>query len=547
MTRDKLKYLFVLMKIFNTLTQKKETFIPMDPNCVRIYNCGPTVYNYNHIGNFRSYMFVDILRRYLKFRGYELDHTSNITDIDDKIIQNAIKENKTINEFTKTYIEAFLEDLKTLNIEPVEHRPRATEYIKEMIDLMKNLEKNQHVYVVDGNVYFKIQTFKDYGKLSHIDKSHLLAGASQRFDVDEYTKDDVRDFALWKKPVLENEPRWESPFGEGRPGWHLECSAMIRGIYGKKGIDIHIGGVDLIFPHHENEIAQSEGAYPEDNFVRYWMHNEHLLVNGKKMSKSLGNFFTLRDLVTLEGATKLVEENRAPEWILDFIKKGYIAKAIRYVLMSTHYRQKLNFTFEQIEMAHQNITKLQNTIDKIFQILKEKFHDAKTKEDIEAIYFSLREKDTKPAGSKNEELIESSSFAYKPFMSFIEAMDDDLNISRALASVFELVHDINEIISEIELKNQIQEKYHKDLIDSLIVLYAINTVLGVLEFSVKEQSSSLSMEKIKWIEEKIKERGEARKNKDFKRADEIRDELIKEGIILIDLPTGTKWELKQST
>jgi cysteinyl-tRNA synthetase len=532
------------MKIFNTLTQKKEEFIPKDPERVKIYNCGPTVYNFNHIGNFRSYIFVDILRRYLKFRGYKLDHTSNITDIDDKIIQNAIKENKTIDEFTEPYIKAFLEDLQTLNIEPVEHRPRATEYIPLMIELMKELEKHGHIYTIDGNVYYKIQSFKDYGKLSRIDKSQLMAGASQRFDLDEYTKDDVRDFALWKKPVLDKEPRWESPYGEGRPGWHLECSAMIRGIYGKEGIDIHIGGVDLIFPHHENEIAQSEGAYPSDNFVRYWMHNEHLLVNGKKMSKSLGNFYTLRDLVTLEGAKRLIKENRAPEWLMDYIQKGYIAKAIRYVLLSTHYRQKLNFTFEQIEQAHQNILKIQNTIYRILKILKENFNEEWTEEKIKNYYQQLILEDKSPIGRKNENLVSKDSLAYQPLKNFIEAMDDDLNISKAIASLFELIHNVNQVMNDIEFKNLKEEKIKKDLMDSLIILYAFNTVFALFEFNPEKQQLSLSEEKIEWIIKKIQERNDARKKKDFHKADAIRDELSREGIILIDTPSGTKWELK---
>ena len=546
MTLTETGFFSKLMKVFNTLTQKKEEFIPKDPERVKIYNCGPTVYNFNHIGNFRSYMFVDILRRYLKFRGYKVDHTSNITDIDDKIIQNAIKENKTIQEFTEPYIKAFLEDLKTLNIEFVEHRPKATDYIPQMIELMEELEKNGHIYTMDGNVYYKIQTFKDYGKLSHIDKAQLMAGASQRFDVDEYTKEDVRDFALWKKPALEKEPRWQSPYGEGRPGWHIECSAMIRGIYGKDGIDIHAGGVDLIFPHHENEIAQSEGAYPNENFVRYWMHNEHLLVNGKKMSKSLGNFYTLRDLVTKEGVQKLIQENRAPAWLLEYVEKGYIAKAIRYVLLATHYRQKLNFTFEQIEQAHHNISRIQNTIHKILKILKDDYNEDWTEEKIKTYYEELRKNDPNPIGKKNEHLVSVDSLVYSSLMSFIEAMDDDLNISKAIASLFDLVQNINQIISDVEIKNVRSEKIKKDLFDALIVLYAFNTVLGLFEFSQPVEEKKLPEEKIQWIEKKILERSEARKNKDFKTADKIRDELLQEGIVLIDTPSGTKWEIKNS-
>ncbi|MCS7206172.1 MAG: cysteine--tRNA ligase [Leptospiraceae bacterium] len=533
------------MKIFNTLTQQKEEFEPHDPYNVKIYNCGPTVYNYNHIGNFRSYVFVDILRRYLKFRGYVLNHTSNITDIDDKIIQNAIKENKSIYEFTSVYTQAFLEDLQTLNIEPVEHRPRATDYIPQMIEIIKELERHGHIYTVDGSVYYRISSFPDYGKLSKIDKASLMAGASQRFDVDEYTKEDVRDFALWKKPTMENEPRWNSPYGEGRPGWHIECSAMIRGIYGKGGIDIHIGGVDLIFPHHENEIAQSEGAYPNENFVKYWMHNEHLLVNGKKMSKSLGNFYTLRDLVTKEGVQKLLEENRAPEWLLDLVNNGSIAKAIRYVLLATHYRQKLNFTFDQVEQAHTNITKIQNTINRILKVLKDLYSEEWNTEKLIQVYENKKQQDPHPPGRKNEQLVSSDSPAYNPLKNFIEAMDDDLNISKGLAALFDLIHEVNLLLDKIELQNIQQPEFQQHLKDYLLVLYAINTVLGLFDFDIS-LSSQLSVEKIQWIESKIQERNLARKQKDFSKADQIREELKKEGIILLDTPTGTKWEILQN-
>lgn len=530
------------MKLFNTLTQKKEELKPIDPEEVKIYNCGPTVYNYNHIGNFRSYVFVDILRRFLKFRGYRLNHTSNITDIDDKIIQNAIQENKSIYEFTEVYIQAFLEDLKTLNIEPVEHRPRATDYIPAMIDLMKNLEKNHHIYEIDGNVYYKISSFPDYGKLSKIEKSQLLAGASQRFDADEYTKEDIRDFALWKKPTKEKEPRWDSPYGEGRPGWHLECSSMIRAIYGESGIDIHIGGVDLIFPHHENEVAQSEGAYPNDPFVRYWMHNEHLLVNGKKMSKSLGNFYTLRDLVTIEGVKKLIEENRAPKWLLEYVEKQYIAKAIRFVLLATHYRQKLNFTFEQIESAYQTIEKIQNTIYRILKFLKAITNQEWNLKSIEYEYQNRFAKDTNPPGKRGGLLVSISSIAFAPLKNFIDAMDDDLNISLAISALHDLVHKVNSFLDDYELKqNTIKGTMIQELQDSIIVFYGMNQIFAVFEFDLKEEEA-VSQDLQKWIEEKIQERETCRKQKNYQKADEIREELLKKGIQLIDLPTGTKWK-----
>ncbi len=531
------------MKIYNTMTQKKEELIPIQKDVVRIYNCGPTVYYYNHIGNFRSYIFVDILRRYLKFRGYKVQHTSNITDIDDKIIQNAIQENKTIEEFTKPYIGAFLEDLKTLNIEPVEHRPFATHYIPQMFELIRELERNGHIYVMDGNVYFKISTFPEYGNLSHLDKKQLLAGASQRFDVDEYTKEDVRDFALWKKPVLPHEPKWQSPWGEGRPGWHIECSAMIRGIYGKEGIDIHIGGVDLVFPHHENEIAQNKGAYPDDNFVKYWMHNEHLLVNGKKMSKSLGNYYTLRELIDYSEAQRLVKENRAPEFILEFIKQGKMGKILRFVLLSTHYRQKLNFTFEQLQLANQNIEKIQNAIYEAIRILSNEFNENYFKDEIQKDYESRFHADTNPPGQKNQYLIKKDSVFYPVLEKFIEAMDDDLNISVAFASVHELVSLIHQVMEEVFLKNKKTETIKDSLKQALLLFYAFNLIFGVFSFN-SESDSQLSPDEIQWIEARISERSIARKNKDFKKADEIRNELENKGIILIDTPTGTKWQRK---
>jgi cysteinyl-tRNA synthetase len=511
-----------MLKLFNTLSQKKEEFRPADPNRVTIYNCGPTVYNYNHIGNFRSYIAVDQLRRYLQFRGYGVEHTSNITDIDDKIIDAALARGQTIEEFVAPYIDAFLEDLKTLAIEPVEHRPRATHYIDSMLQMMKDLEANGHTYVLDGSVYYRISSFPEYGRLSKIDAANLISAAGGRFDADEYTKEDVRDFALWKKPTRPGEPAWNSPFGMGRPGWHLECSAMIHSIYGHDGIDIHAGGIDLVFPHHENEIAQSCGAHPGRNFVRYWFHNEHLLVDGKKMSKSLGNFYTLRDLTTEEGVNRLIQEGRAPDWLIETLRSGEIARCIRYVLLSTHYRMKLNFTFAQIQSARSSIERMQKVIDRLIHAT------GLSEEEIEKLYTERR---GHQPGRGGEKLALYSKESIESLEEFIEAMDDDLNISRALASTFELLPKAN---TALDRKAAVEE-----LTDFLIVLYGMNCVLGILRFHEEKKSTALSEEEIKtWIEK----RNEARRRRDFAEADRIRNELLAKGIILKDTPGGTIYE-----
>ncbi|MBW7857307.1 MAG: cysteine--tRNA ligase [Leptonema sp. (in: Bacteria)] len=520
-----------MIRLFNTLSQKKEDFKPQNPNRVTIYNCGPTVYNLNHIGNFRSYVTVDVLRRYLKFRGFQVDHTSNITDIDDKIIDNALKSGLTIDEFVAPYIKAFLEDLETLSIEPVEHRPRATKHIDSMLQMMNNLEQNGHTYELDGSVYYRISSFRDYGRLSKIEAENLVSAAGGRFDADEYTKEDVRDFALWKKPTRPNEPAWPSRFGEGRPGWHLECSAMIRNIYGKGGIDIHAGGIDLVFPHHENEIAQSCGAHPGENFVRTWFHNEHLLVEGKKMSKSLGNFYTLRDLVTHEGATKLVKENRAPEWLVSFVDSGVIAKCVRYVLLSAHYRMKLNFTFAQIQSARTSIDRIQTVVDRLLEVT------SLTENEIEQEYD--RRNIMKAGQSPSPDIVSHSEIAKKAIDDFIEAMDDDLNISKGLAALFDLLPKINSYLD----KNTDADNHAtiQNSTDFLMVLFGINKVLGLLTF---KQELPIAIQTIsnQEIEDLIEKRNQARKSKDFKTADLIRDELLSKGVVIKDTPKGTVWE-----
>jgi len=309
-----------MLKLQNTLTRALEEFKPLEGNTVRMYACGPTVYDYGHIGNFRTFVAVDVLRRYLKYLGYEVLHVMNITDVEDKIIRRMLESGQSLEEYTEFYTQAFLEDTKALNIEQPEVIPRATKHIPEMVELMKRLADTEHTYTSDGSLYYRIGSFPGYGKLSGLKLETDVLRA--RIDSDEYEKDDARDFVLWKEPKEEKEPRWESPFGEGRPGWHLECSAMSMKYLGES-FDIHCGGVDLIFPHHENEIAQSEGATGKP-FVRHWVHSEFLLVEGEKMAKSKGNYYTVRDLIA----------------------QGYSPMAIRYLLLSVPYRTQLNFMLE---------------------------------------------------------------------------------------------------------------------------------------------------------------------------------------------------------
>ncbi|MBP6990456.1 MAG: cysteine--tRNA ligase [Spirochaetes bacterium] len=473
------------LRIHNTLTGMAEEIIPggahrdspADYPPVTIYSCGPTVYGYAHIGNFRTFVFNDFLRRYLKFRGYRVDHAMNITDVDDKTIAGANSENITLAEYTARYTAIFLEDLKKLNIEPVEHMPRATESIDAMIDIIARLKEKGFVYDKDGSLYFSIARFDDYGKLSRLDTREIKTGL--RYDTDNYEKDDVRDFALWKAPK-EGELSWDTPFGAGRPGWHIECSAMIRKIFGTT-IDIHTGGVDLIFPHHENEIAQSEAAYGE-KFVRHWIHAEHLLVNGSKMSKSLGNFYTLRDL----------------------LDKGHSPRSIRYLLVSAHYRKQYNFTLEGIGQADQALARIDNLI--------------------------VRLRDVKKVGPLDPAI---RDMADKMIADFTEAVDDDLNISRGLGVFFEFVHDVNTLINE--------DRITRTGCDAVLdTMKSLDAVLGVIFFddpAAKAIDGS-------WVESMIAERIAAKKDKNFARADGIRKQLLEKGVVLEDTKEGTRWKTK---
>jgi len=463
------------LRIYNTLTRKKEIFKPIKAGHVGMYSCGPTVYNFAHIGNFRNYVFVDLLKRYIKYKGYKIKHVMNITDIDDKTIRDSAKEGVSLKEFTEKYTKAFFDDLKTLNIEPADIYPKATEHVKEMIDFVKVLVKKGYAYEKLNSVYYDISKFKDYGKLSKVDLSQMKSGA--RVDLDEYEKDHPGDFTLLKRSKLDELKKgiyYDTEFGKVRPGWHLECSVMSMKYLGST-FDIHTGGVDLIFPHHENEIAQSE-AYSGKKFVNYWSHNEHLIVDNKKMSKSLGNFYTLRDL----------------------LKKGYSPRSIRYVLLATHYRQKLNFTFESLKAAENSIKRLDE--------------------------FMVKLKDVK--GEKNNK--EIYVLIEKAKSDFEDAMDDDLNVSIALSVMFDFVKKINTFIMNENISKKDAEK-------AIALMHDFDSVFGILKEGEKEEIS-------KEIEQLIEKRQEARKNKNWAEADRIRDELKEKGIILKDAKDGVRWE-----
>ena len=463
---------------FNTLTRKKEKFVPLEKDKVKMYTCGPTVYDYAHIGNFRAFVFEDLLRRWLEYRGFEVTQIMNITDVDDKTIKGSRKKQIPLKEYTEYYTKAFFEDIQALNIQKATLYPKATEHIPEMISLIKRLLEKGYAYKgEDGSIYYSISKFKDYGKLSKIKVEELKPGA--RVKVDEYEKEEARDFALWKAWDEEDgDVFWETELGKGRPGLHIECSAMSMKYLGET-FDIHCGGVDNMFPHHENEIAQSEAATGK-KFVNYWLHNEHLLVEGKRMAKRYGNYYTLRDLLA----------------------KGYHPAAIRYLLMSTHYRQQLNFTFEGLEAA-------KNAVDRLTSFMH-RLQDANGKE----------------SGEKIKQLIAQVQ------RDFGEAMDDDLNISVALAALFDFVREVNKLMDNNLLsKEEAEEVYN--------LMLHFDKVLGVIGEAKKEEKLP------KEAEELIRKREEARKVKDWKTADKIREQLKAIGVIVEDTPQGVKWKIEK--
>ncbi len=472
-----------MVRFHNTLSGAVEEFKPLDPPRVRIYTCGPTVYDYAHIGNFRTFVFQDILRRHLRARGYRVDQVMNITDVDDRIIQNAAAAGVSLRDYTEKFTQAFLDDMRMLSLETPERIARATDHIDDMVDLIQRLQAKTFTYSSDGSLYFSIKKFPRYGRLSKIDLSGIQPGA--RVEVDRYEKADARDFALWKarKP---GEHYWDTPLGAGRPGWHIECSAMAMKYLGET-LDIHTGGVDLAFPHHENEIAQSEAATGKP-FVRYWLHAEHLIVEGEKMSKSLGNFYTLRDLFA----------------------KGHKPSAIRYLLASVPYRRQLNFTFAGLQQAASSVERLRN--------------------------FRLRLRTEKfPAGNSD-----AAPRAARAIEEFDATLDDDLNTAEALAAAFNLVRDTNTAMDQGQFRAGDAAAVEK-------ALEHFDRILAVLNDDDREKlaglqkSPALGLSDAE-VEALIAERGQARTRRDFKRSDEIRDALQRLGIILEDTKDGVRWK-----
>ncbi|MBI4143842.1 cysteine--tRNA ligase [Candidatus Woesearchaeota archaeon] len=458
-----------MLRFFNTLTGKKQAFKPIKKSEVGMYTCGPTVYDYAHIGNYRTFLFEDILRRYLKYKGYKVTQVMNLTDVDDKIIKKCDEQKIGLKEFTEKYTKAFFEDLDALNIQRAEYYPRATEFIARMVEITNMLLKKRIAYKTEDGIYYKITRFKKYGKLSKVEVKSLEAGASGRMRTDEYAKENVQDFALWKYWTKEDgEVFWETELGKGRPGWHIECSAMSTHFLGEQ-FDIHTGGVDNMFPHHENEIAQSEAAFGK-KFVNYWLHSEHLLVEGQKMSKSLGNFYTLRGLLA----------------------KGYHGQTIRYALMSAHYKQKLNFSFMSLDSSKNAIERLKEFVRRL---------------DV-------------AEGKQNPKITKITDKAKK---NFEKAMDDDLEISKALAAVFELVNKVNKEI----------DKNGLNIDDSLELKKTMNEFDSVLGLGLLEKEE-LDEEIIKLAAQ----REEARKQKEFAKADRIREEIKKKGYIIDDTDKG---------
>jgi len=461
------------LRFYNTLSRSLQRFEPLEAGQACCYTCGPTVYNFVHIGNLRTFLFEDVLRRTLRLFGYRVTQVMNLTDVDDKTIRGAHEAGVGLREFTDRYVEAFFEDMRTLRAEPAEHYPRATDYIPQMVELVERLEAAGHTYRSAGSIYYRISTFPDYGKLSGVRPEKNLAGA--RVDSDEYEKEDARDFVLWKAAKAD-EPAWETELGRGRPGWHLECSSMSMGLLGES-FDIHTGAVDNIFPHRENEIAQSEGATGKP-FVRYWLHAEHLIVEGEKMAKSKGNFFTLRDL----------------------LERGYDPLAIRYLLISVPYRQRLNFTFDGLHAAGQAVERVANTLHRLATTPAHPDQGALAAEDVDTFRSGFR------AG-----------------------LADDLNTAVALAALHTLLRKVNTALDRGGIGTEVLAQ----------LMAALGEADSVLD--VQPGSAEVAPEDAEAIAGMIAEREAARAGRDFARADAIREKLKATGIILEDTPHGTVW------
>lgn len=466
-----------MLKLYNTETRTIQEIFPADGRKIKMYTCGPTIYDFAHIGNFRTYVFEDLLRRAIQFLGFEIEQAMNITDIDDKTLRGAIEKNIPLEQYTEPFKRAFFEDMESLNIQKVEHNPEATAYIPQMIEMIQTLIRKGYAYKSkNGSIYFSIQKFTKYGRLSHLKLSELKVNASGENEADEYEKDNIADFVLWKiyDPTRDGQIFWESPFGKGRPGWHIECSAMATQLLGHT-IDIHCGGVDNCFPHHENEIAQSECCSGQ-LFVRHWVHVEHLLVDHKKMSKSLGNFYTLRDL----------------------LKKGYSGNEVRYLLLSTHYRTQLNFTFAGLDAARSSLQRIEDLVLRLRTIGAERPATG-----------ILKEADPR----------------------FHRALAEDLNISAALAVLFNLVRDLNTLCDNDQLGNL-------EAIDALKLLKAWDRVLGVLP--LEKKGEEIPLELLQFLDR----RESARREKNWRLSDELRDAILARGYLIEDTPQGARLKKK---
>ena len=466
------------MKIYNTMSKKKEEFIPLEEGKVKMYVCGPTVYNFIHIGNARPMIAFDTVRRYFEYKGYDVNFVSNFTDVDDKIIKKAIEEGVTADEISKRYIEECKKDMEAMNIKPATKNPLATEEICGMVDMIQTLIDKGYAYEKNGTVYYRTRKFDGYGKLSHKNLDDLQSGGRSLLVTGEDEKEDSLDFVLWK-PKKEGEPAWESPWSEGRPGWHIECSEMSKKYLGEQ-IDIHAGGEDLVFPHHENEIAQSEAANGKE-FAKYWMHNGFLNIDNKKMSKSLGNFFTVRE-----------------------VGEKYDLQVLRFFMLSAHYRSPLNFSAELMEAAKNGLERILTAAENLKFLSDNASAETLTEEEKEL----LAKADVYTEG-------------------FERAMDDDFNTADAIASVFELVKYINTTADGNRSKEYLDSLYER--------LFKLTDVLGII---IERKEEMLDEE----IEAMIEKRQAARKERNFALADQIRDELLQKGIILEDTREGVKWK-----
>ncbi len=497
------------MRVYNTLSKRKEEFVPLEPGKVKMYVCGPTVYNLIHIGNARPMIVFDTVRRYLEHKGYEVNYVSNFTDVDDKIIAKANEEGVSAQEISERYIAECKKDMEAMNVRPATTHPRATQEIDGMIEMIQTLMDKGYAYNVDGTVYFRTRKFAEYGKLSHKNLDDLRSGGRSLLVTGEDQKEDPLDFVLWK-PKKEGEPFWPSPWSEGRPGWHIECSVMSKKYLGEE-IDIHAGGEDLIFPHHENEIAQSECCNGRP-FARYWLHNAFLNIDNRKMSKSLGNFFTVRE-----------------------ISEKYDLQVLRFFMLSAHYRSPLNFSADLMEAAGNGLERIRNAVSNLKYIMEnnsaegvaqnaaaeeETLSVAKNQASGEAVAENVEETLT-----ATEQEILAGAKAYET--KFDEAMDDDFNTADAIAAIFELVKYANSNLTSANSKELVQAVY-RELVD----------LCGILGLIVEEKEELLDAD----IEALIEERQAARKAKNFARADEIRNQLAEQGITLLDTREGVKWK-----